>query len=85
MKLTTKKVEALKNKPGRYGDGQGLVLQAIGPNNISWLFCYERGARAPVWELCSLAVPAAAGLKTFSPMGQAFHQKTHHRARRTPE
>jgi len=39
----------------------------------------------PVWELCSLAVPAAAGLKTFSPMGQAFHQKKHHSARRTPE
>jgi len=42
MKLTVKKIEALREKPGRYGDGHGLVLQVVNPNNASWLFCYQR-------------------------------------------
>jgi integrase len=41
MRLTAKKVEALKKKPGRYLDGHGLKLQVISPTNSSWLFCYE--------------------------------------------
>jgi integrase len=46
MRLTARKVEALKKKPGRYGDGHGLKLQVISPTNSSWLFCYElRGVR----------------------------------------
>src|SRR5215471_11141850 len=45
MKLTMKRVEALRKKPGRYGDGHGLVLQIVNPNNASWLFCYQRQGR----------------------------------------
>jgi integrase len=45
MKLTVKGVEALRKKPGRYGDGHGLVLQVVNPNNASWLFCYQRNGR----------------------------------------
>jgi Arm DNA-binding domain len=41
MRLTARKVEALKKKPGRYSDGHGLKLQVISPTNSSWLFCYE--------------------------------------------
>jgi hypothetical protein len=46
MALTVKKVAALRRRPGRYGDGHGLVLQVISPTNVSWLFCYERQGRA---------------------------------------
>jgi integrase len=46
MALTVKKVAALRRRPGRYGDGHGLVLQVISPTNASWLFCYERQGRA---------------------------------------
>src|SRR5262245_60848821 len=45
MKLTVKKIEALKKKPGRYRDGLGLALQVVNSNNASWLFCYERNGR----------------------------------------
>src|SRR5262245_34817482 len=45
MKLTAKKVEALRKTPGRYRDGLGLVLQVVNPNNASWLFCYQRNGR----------------------------------------
>jgi integrase len=47
MKLTVRKVEALRKRPnrGRYGDGHGLVLQVVNPNNASWLFCYQRQGR----------------------------------------
>ncbi len=46
MRLTARKIEALKKKRGRYSDGHGLVLQVISDTNSSWLFCYERGGRA---------------------------------------
>jgi Arm DNA-binding domain len=46
MALTMKKVAALRRRPGRYGDGQNLVLQVISESNTSWLFCYERNGRA---------------------------------------
>src|SRR5262249_44482568 len=45
MKLTAKKVEALRKRPGRYGDGHNLVLQVVNENNASWLFCYQRDGR----------------------------------------
>jgi len=43
--LTTKKVEALKKRPGRYSDGHGLVLQVFSPNSASWLLRYQRHGR----------------------------------------
>jgi hypothetical protein len=43
MKLTVKKIEQLKKKPGRYGDGHGLYLQVLSKTNQSWLLRYERG------------------------------------------
>jgi len=45
MKLTVKKIEALRKKRGRYGDGHGLVLKVVNPNNASWVFCYQRNGR----------------------------------------
>jgi integrase len=45
MPLTTKKVEALRRKPGRYSDGHGLVLQVFSANSASWLLRYQRKGR----------------------------------------
>ena len=45
MKLTVKRIGALRKKPGRYGDGRNLVLQVVNERNASWLFCYERNGR----------------------------------------
>jgi integrase len=45
MRLTAKKVEALKKTPGRYSDGLNLKLQVVSVSNSSWLFCYERQGR----------------------------------------
>jgi hypothetical protein len=46
MRLTARKIEALKKRPGRYSDGHNLVLQVISPTNSSWIFAYERAGRA---------------------------------------
>jgi integrase len=47
MKLTVKKVEALRQTRGRYSDGHGLYLQVANPpNNACWVFQYERNGRA---------------------------------------
>jgi integrase len=46
MKLTVKKVEALRHTRGRYSDGHGLYLQITNPpNNACWVFQYERAGR----------------------------------------
>jgi integrase len=45
-RLTEKRIARLRAQPGRYRDGQGLVLQVTNPNNCSWLFCYQRNGRA---------------------------------------
>jgi integrase len=50
-RLTMKKVAALRRRPGRYGDGQNLVLQVISATNASWLFAYERNGRARMMGL----------------------------------
>lgn len=44
-KLTAKQVAqyATGKEPGRYGDGRGLTLQVINPDNVSWIFRYQRG------------------------------------------
>jgi integrase len=42
--LTARKV-ATTNKPGRYADGHGLILQVQSKDSKSWLFRYERGGR----------------------------------------
>jgi integrase len=42
MKLTAKRTERLKHKPGRYHDGHGLYLQVVNDRNQSWLLRYER-------------------------------------------
>src|SRR5262245_52261412 len=42
MALTRKKVEALRNHPGRYGDGHGLVLQVFSLKSASWFLRYQR-------------------------------------------
>ena len=48
MALTTKRVESLRKKPGRYldggDDGRGLYLQ-VTPGGASWLLRYERGLK----------------------------------------
>lgn len=44
MKLTERKISKLK-KPGRYRDGQGLILQVAGSGAQSWIFRYERDGR----------------------------------------
>jgi integrase len=48
MALTTKRVESLRRKPGRYLDGgdlgRGLYLQ-VTPGGASWLLRYERGTK----------------------------------------
>jgi hypothetical protein len=43
MRLTAKRIERSRKKPGRYHDGHGLILQVRGPNNASWLLRYQRG------------------------------------------
>jgi integrase len=45
MRLTAKKVAKLLKRPGRYGDGRGLVLEVVSPTNASWLLRYQRGGR----------------------------------------
>lgn len=45
MKLTAKKVGNLLKRPGRYGDGRGLVLEVVSPTNASWLLRYQRHGR----------------------------------------
>ena len=57
MKLTVKGVEVLRKTPGRYGDGHGLVLQVVNPNNVNWQFHYQRNGRphamglGPLWAV----------------------------------
>jgi len=70
MKLSVRKIEALRKKPGRYGDGHGLVLQVINPNNVSWLFCYERHGR-----------PRAMGLGPLHTIGLKAARERAHAAR----
>ena len=45
MALTTKKVAALRQRPGRYLDQHGLVLQVFSPTSASWLLRYQRAGR----------------------------------------
>src|SRR5215475_13672170 len=51
MPLTAKRVEQLRNKPGRYRDGSGregvagLILEVNSPTYASWVLRYERGGR----------------------------------------
>jgi integrase len=45
VKLTAKKVGKLSKRPGRYGDGRGLVLEVVSPTNASWLLRYQRHGR----------------------------------------
>src|SRR5262245_6961651 len=44
-RLTAKKVEKLRKRPGRYADGAGLYLQIGGPSAASWLLRFERNGR----------------------------------------
>jgi hypothetical protein len=45
MKLTAKRIARLRQKPGRYHDGHGLILQVRNANNASWLLRYQRHGR----------------------------------------
>jgi integrase len=38
-------VAKLLKRPGRYGDGHGLVLEVVSPTNASWLLRYQRHGR----------------------------------------
>jgi integrase len=44
-KLTTKRIAKLLKRPGRYGDGRGLVLEVTSPTNAGWLLRYQRQGR----------------------------------------
>ena len=44
MALTTKQIENLK-KPGRYADGDGLLLQVRSATNKSFVFRYKRDGK----------------------------------------
>jgi integrase len=69
--LTVKKVAALRRRPGRYGDGNNLVLQVISPTNASWLFVYERNGRARMMGLGPLHT---IGLKEARERARAARQ-----------
>jgi integrase len=45
MNLTAKRIAKLLKKPGRYGDGHGLLLQVKSPSNASWILRYQRGGK----------------------------------------
>lgn len=44
MALTERKISKIK-KPGRYRDGQGLILQVATSGAKSWIFRFERDGR----------------------------------------
>jgi integrase len=43
--LTAKRIAKLLQRPGRYLDAHGLVLQVKNPDNASWLLRYQRNGR----------------------------------------
>jgi Arm DNA-binding domain len=43
--LTAKRIESLRTKPGRYGDGLGLYLCVVSKENASWVYRYQRGGK----------------------------------------
>jgi integrase len=45
LTLTAKRILRLRNKPGRYHDGHGLILQVRSPTNASWLLRYQRAGK----------------------------------------
>ena len=45
MALTAKQIARLRLTPGLFNDGHGLYLQVENPNNVSWLFRYQRAGR----------------------------------------
>jgi site-specific recombinase XerD len=55
LKLTVKRIAKLMKQPGRYGDGDGLVLQVGTPGRGSWLLRYERNGREHMMGLGPLA------------------------------
>ena len=45
MNLTAKRIAKLRQRPGRYHDGHGLILQVSNANNASWVLRYQRDGR----------------------------------------
>ena len=45
MNLTAKRIAKLRQRPGRYHDGHGLILQVSNADNASWVLRYQRDGR----------------------------------------